>query len=142
LHLGEGRQVLGDRIGQHDLAFFRQDHRADRGERLGHRVDAEDGVLGHRSAARGISRAERLEVCDAALARDDRHRAGKLLRLDLGLQGLADPAEPIGREADLFGARRRKRLRPGNGKREGQRNDEDAEESPHESLPRRREAPS
>jgi hypothetical protein len=92
LLLGESGQVLGDGIGENDLPLFRQHHRRDGHEGLRHRVEAEDGVLRHRRAARRIAGAEGLEVGDAALARDDRDGAGKLLRLDLRLQRLPDPS--------------------------------------------------
>ena len=103
LHLGEGGEVLGNRIGEDDPPLLGEHHGGGGHEWLRHRVEAEDGVLGHRRAALRVPGAERLEVGDAALARDHGDGAGKLLRLDLGLQDLPDPAQPLGREADLFG---------------------------------------
>ena len=44
--LGEFRDIFGDGVGQRDLALFDQLHERDRGDRFGHRGDAEDGIVG------------------------------------------------------------------------------------------------
>ena len=110
--LGQLRQELRDGIGDEELAVLHEHHRRHRGERLGHGVEAEDGVLGHRLAGRLVAHAEGLEVDDLALARDERHRAGDLAGLDLAAQHAADALEPLRRQADLLRLRRRQALGP------------------------------
>jgi hypothetical protein len=77
-HLGqaEPRQIFRDRIVQSDLPLFDQHHDRRRGHRLGHRRNAEDGVLLHREVPRHILLAERLVVEDAVAADHHRHHAG------------------------------------------------------------------
>ena len=48
LRLGEGGDVLGQRIGNHQPPFLDQRHRRDRDDRLGHGIDAKNSVGGHR----------------------------------------------------------------------------------------------
>ena len=84
LHLGEGGNVLGDRIGDQQPPFLDQRHRGDRDDRLGHGIDAEDRVGGHRRPA-GPERAERLREADLAVPRDQHRDARRAARRDLAL---------------------------------------------------------
>ncbi len=68
-HRGELRQVFGDWFRQQQPSLFNERHRCDRDDRLGHRIDAEDGVLAHRRAA-GLKRAHCLMKADLAVTRE------------------------------------------------------------------------
>ena len=46
-------RYLGDRLVERDLALLDQHHERDRGDRLAHRIDAEDGVVLDRRVAPG-----------------------------------------------------------------------------------------
>ena len=47
LHVREGRDELADRVVEREVPLFIEHHHGDAGYRLGHRVQAEDGVLVH-----------------------------------------------------------------------------------------------
>ena len=74
LHVGEGGDVFRDRIGDEQPSLLDQHHRRDRDDRLGHRIDAEDRVVGHRRAA-GRS-APTVPIGDLAVARDQHGAPG------------------------------------------------------------------
>src|SRR5205814_7636966 len=48
------RDVLMDGLVERDAAFLDQHHEGDRSERLGHRIDSENGVVAHRRLALNI----------------------------------------------------------------------------------------
>ena len=75
------RNVGLDRIVQRDLALFDQHHERDAGERLGHRIDAEDRVDGQRRVALDVSLADSAEVSDLAVPRDEGHCARQSCRV-------------------------------------------------------------
>ena len=101
------RQPLRNRIVEHELAVFPQHHQRGRDNRLGHRREREDRVLLHRLVRFLVAPALRLEVDDLALARDQRHRAGNLVRVDVVLDERVDAFEPLRRHADGLGLRER-----------------------------------
>ena len=69
-------QIFGDRIGQKQPALLDQHHDGDRGHRLAHGREREDGVARHRHLAGGIEKADRLEVGELAFAGDRHDGAG------------------------------------------------------------------
>ena len=77
LEVRELGNVLRHRIVELPLAFLEQHHHRDAGDRLGHRVDAEDRVLLHRRAALQVALAGGLELHDLAVLRDHRDDAGR-----------------------------------------------------------------
>ena len=95
LKLRERREELRDRISEGDLALLDEHHRGDRGDRLRHRVDPEDGVRAHRRAGRLVAEAHGLEVGDSPLPSDQRHGARDLALGDVRLEHLPDPLEPL-----------------------------------------------
>ena len=101
------RQPLRDRIVEQELAVFPQHHQRRGHDRLGHRREGEDRVLLHRLVLFLVAPALRLEVDDLALARDQRHRAGNLVGVDVVLDEGVDALEPLRRHADRLGLRER-----------------------------------
>ena len=101
-HPAERRQVVGSRRIQFQLARFAQHQRRHGADRLGHRVDAEDGVVRHRCAARDVHHAVRLQVRDRAVARHRRHRAGKLPVADQALRRAGDAVAEVRGQLHLF----------------------------------------
>ena len=121
----ELREVPGDGIVEQDAPVLHQHHDRDRGERLGHRVEAEDRVLRHGRAALRIALAQRLEVGDLAPPRHQRDRAGIAALGDLALDHLGDARQLRRGEADLLRCRGGQPLRPG---RAGEQQDEQGDE--------------
>jgi hypothetical protein len=76
--------------------------------RLGHRHDPEDGVPLHRLLRLDVHQAVALEMSDAPVAGDERHRPGKGLRGNLPLHQIAYPRQALRRQADILGSRRRR----------------------------------
>ena len=105
----EFRDEARDRVAQADLAFFHQHHDRHAGDRLRHRSEAEDSVLGHRPVCFEISHALRFEVRDLAATSDQRDRAGDVACVDVAAYDLGDPFQPIARKAHFLGLRRRHR---------------------------------
>jgi len=99
---GEFGNELGKRIVEQQFAVFHQHHDAERDQRLGHREDAEDAVLGHRRVGGRVLPALRLEPADLATPRHHRHHAGRRALVDLALEGVAHPLKPQRREPDRF----------------------------------------
>ena len=65
-------------IGEPHLPVLDQHQDRDADDGLGHRHDAEDGVLLHRLLRLDVHQTVCLEVSDAAVARDERDRTGKV----------------------------------------------------------------
>ena len=101
------RQPLRDRVVEHELAVFPQHHQRRRHDRLGHRHQGEDRVAHHRQVLFLVAPALRLVMHDLALAADERHRAGNLIRVDVVLDERFDALEALGRHADGFRLRHR-----------------------------------
>ena len=97
------RNKSRDRIIELEMPLLVEAHQRDRGDRLRHRVEAEDRVVGHRRFALAIRHAHRLEVGDVAVARDERLASGDLPGLDIvAVQMIGNSIEPIGRESCAF----------------------------------------
>ena len=71
-------------------ALLDQLHRRDRGDRLGHRGDAEHGIQRHRRAVRDIAPSERAFIERPGLARGHRDDPRHLARLDRAAQRRVD----------------------------------------------------
>ena len=69
-HVGKGRQMLGDRVGEEQAAFFVEDHRGHADDRLGHGINAEDRIGAHGRAGGLVAEAEAFEIGDLAMAGD------------------------------------------------------------------------
>ena len=105
-------QELRYRIRQLETALLHEDHRRDRDQRFGHRIDPEDRILRHRRIGRLVAEAEALEVGDLALARDQHDRAGEPALVDLLLEHLRDALQALRRQPDLFRLDRGQRAAP------------------------------
>ena len=68
----ELRYVLLHRVAEPKPAFLVEQHQGDAGDRLGHGVDAENGVLGHRLGGLHVLGAEGAEVRHLAVPGDER----------------------------------------------------------------------
>jgi hypothetical protein len=114
----ERRKEFRHRIGELDLAVLDQHHGGDRDERLGHRIDAEDGIERHRLALFLVLVAGGVGIDELALAGDEHDRARELaVACRLG-QHRVDAVELLLGNANLLGLRLRQRrvdLTPGRG---------------------------
>jgi hypothetical protein len=108
LEVRELGNVLRHRIVELPLPFLEQHHHRHAGDRLRHRVDAEDRVLLHRRGALQVALAGGFELHDLAVPRHHRHDAGQLVLVDQRLHLALQPAEPLRRHADAFGSGARK----------------------------------
>jgi len=100
--IGEFRQILGDWGGDLQLALFRQDHRGDRGQRLGHRGDPEDRVELHRHRGLAVAPAERLGMGHMAAAGDQHDRPGDHVALDVLPECRREARETLRRQPDFL----------------------------------------
>ncbi|MDX5377773.1 MAG: hypothetical protein LPK08_09720, partial [Halomonas sp.] len=86
-----GRDEAADRVVQLKVAALIQHHKRHRGDRLGHGIDAEDGVVPHDLVPLQVHGAEGLLVGDVAVPGDLHLTAGDLLRADVvAFQMVAD----------------------------------------------------
>ncbi len=85
--------VLRDRLVELELALLPQHHGGDRGDRLGHRINAEDRVGLHRPALGQVHHSDRLPIDDFAVAGHRRDGPGKLFFLDHFLDDLVGTFE-------------------------------------------------
>ena len=69
--------VFGDRLVERDAALLDEHHEGDGGDRLRHRIDAEDRVFLHRHVAFDVGEALHCRVNDLAVTVDDRVGAGE-----------------------------------------------------------------
>ncbi|MNR11717.1 hypothetical protein D3C85_1280310 [compost metagenome] len=89
------RDVLADRIVESDLAFLDQHHDRHRGDRLRHRVDAEDRILGQRRLPLAVGHAQHRIQHDFAAPPHLDQRAGQLAACHVGgIEKLLDPLQP------------------------------------------------
>ena len=100
---------------QREAVLLVQDHHRDAGDRLAHRVDAEERVLRHGFLRFEVAVAVGVEVGDLAAAGDQAGGAGDLPGLDVAVHRRVDAGQAFGREADLL------RLRDGDLRVGGQR---------------------
>ena len=124
----ERRKEFRHRIGEFDLAVLDQHHGGDRDQRLGHRIDAKDGIQRHRLAFILVLEARGVGIDELALARDQHDRAGEFAIGNAFLERIVDAAELLFGHSDLLGRRlfqaEKVDLRPGRGRG----NDESAEQ--------------
>ncbi len=90
LHVGEGGNVLRDGIVELDLAVLDQLHRHDRGDRLGQRRQAEDGLVGDRRLGHHVLHAEGFVIDRLAVLLDQDVGAGDLAGRHLVPEELGD----------------------------------------------------
>ena len=124
LLIAEGGDPAGRGCAEREAVLLVQDHHGDAGDRLAHRVDAEERVLGHRFLRLEVAVAVRVEVRDLAAAGDQARGAGDFARLDVAVHRSVDAGEALGRETDLLGLRDgliRVGRREGGGGSQGQR---------------------
>ena len=86
-HVLQLGQVLFHRVVQAELALLDEHHHRDTGDRLGHRGDGEDRILGHGRLAGHVAVAERGLVGYLAMPRNHDNPAGDLPLIDKLLQG-------------------------------------------------------
>ena len=101
--VGEAGDEFRDRVVELKAALLVEHHDRRRGERLGHGIDAEDGVGPHRLVALDVGLAAGLGEGQLALAHDDRHHAGQAAAVDPAVHPLAHAVEPLSGKTDLFG---------------------------------------
>ena len=90
LHIREGGNVLRDGIVELDLSVLDQLHRHNRGDRLGQRRQAEDGLVGDRRLGHHVLHAEGFVIDLLAALPDQDVRAGNLAGRHLILEELGD----------------------------------------------------
>ena len=96
--------VAADGVVELKIALFVQHHQGHRGDRLGHGIDAEDGVVSHRLVPFPVHLAEGAEVGHVAVTRDGDLAAGNLAGLDVvAVQVGGDPLQPFGGKAGARG---------------------------------------
>jgi hypothetical protein len=88
--VGEGGKIFRDRVVKPKLAFVDQLHRHEARDRLAHRKQAEDGIIGHRQLGRDIAYAEEFAIDRLAVLLDQQDRAGDFSLRDLVAQIVAD----------------------------------------------------
>ena len=98
------RDVLRDRVVQLERAFFVQHHQRDAGDRLAHRIDAENRVARDRRRAFDVAFAVGEEMRLFAVARNQAQIAGQLAAVDVTFDERLDVAEFFVREAECHGA--------------------------------------
>ena len=77
------RNVFVDGLVERDAAFLDQHHEGDRGDRLGHRIDAEDGVVLDRRLALEVGKALHRAMDHLAAAVDQKLRPRKAAGIDI-----------------------------------------------------------
>ena len=101
------RNVAIDWISQIELPFFKKLHHRRARDHLRHRINPKDCVRCHRHFLCQVAIAVQREVCDLALARDHAHGSGMLSLLDVSLNGVMHPVQPLWRKPNPPRARRR-----------------------------------
>ncbi len=93
--VGEGRDELADRVGQLQRALLVQHHRGDRGDRLGHREDAPEGVGFDRETFLAVAGAVAGHVRELAVPAHRDQVAGQPPVVDVAGEGAVDPPQPF-----------------------------------------------
>ena len=95
---------LGDEVGHGvvdlPLALFVEHHQGRRRHRLGHRVDEEDGIGGHRRPRLDVLHPDAVDEGDLAVPREHRHDARQLALVDHPLHPGVEPFEALRGQAD------------------------------------------
>jgi len=87
--------VLGDRIGDVELAVVLKHQDRHGSDRLGHRGDPEQGIRLHRLSRRNVGPSARLQVQDLVLGDDDGDSARDFASVHRSLNCLADLRQSI-----------------------------------------------
>ena len=95
LQVREPGDVARHRVVEAPLALFVEHHQGDAGDRLRHRVDAEDGIALHRRAALDVPDAGHVDVDQLAAARHQGHHAREPAVVDHALHAGGEPFEPL-----------------------------------------------
>ena len=93
------RQIARDRLVELELAFLVEDQQRHARHWLGHRVDVEVSVAGHRAACIDVSEAVGVLVDDLAVSGDVSDDARNLARVDICVEVVVEPLEPLARHA-------------------------------------------
>ena len=101
--VGERGDEPRHRVGQLQRALLVEHHRGDGGDRLGHRVDAPDRVVGHRQPGLEVAQPMVGQVRDAPAPGDRDRPAREQAVVDVAAEVPVDPREPGGVEPDLPG---------------------------------------
>jgi hypothetical protein len=88
LQVGEFRNVFIQRVVELELALLIQRQQCHAGDRLGHGVQAEQAVRGHRAFGARVGVTVSLVVHDAAMPRHRHHDTGHPALVHLGLDGV------------------------------------------------------
>ena len=99
------RNVLRNRIRELHATLFDEDHRRDRNDRLGHRVDAEDRVGCHGRAGDGILLSVRQAMYDPAIPSNEHDSARNQTFVHVGAHGRVKLLQALGREPARTGRR-------------------------------------
>ena len=102
LHGAEGWNVVRQRFDQPETSFLKQGHQRRANDRLGHRIEAEDRIGGHRRPRFLVAPAERARVHDFAAAGDERIDPCINVAIDIGLHCRTDALKAPGAHSDRF----------------------------------------
>ena len=103
LGVGEFGDVGRHRVLEFDDAPLDELEETDRGDRLGHREDAEDGVVGDRRAAFHVGHAVDIPVDLLPMADDGDEGARHLPLVDVAVGQLGDAGQSAGVETKVLG---------------------------------------
>ena len=103
----EGRDEFRDRVVELKAALLVEHHDRRRGERLGHGIDAHDGVGSHRLVALDVGLAVGLCIGELALAHDRHRHARQPSAVDPVVHPLGDAVEPRCGKPNLVRSRER-----------------------------------
>ena len=112
LEFGDER---GNSVVESEASLFVQHHDRDRGDGLGHRVDAKERPLGHRRPRLEILDADGFEVGHLAASRHGRHRSGDPMFRDVSVQQIGRVTETRRRKPGGLGPGARSLARHGPG---------------------------
>src|SRR5450759_2342134 len=101
--LSKSHSSAGSGASESQLAGFDQHQRADAGDRLGHRGDAEDRVRLHRQAGFDVAMADAGELGYLVMSRDEHHGPGDLASLDASSDVRAGALKPWARQSHVLG---------------------------------------
>jgi hypothetical protein len=102
LHGPESRNVFRQRFDQPETSFLEQRHQRRADNRLGHRVEAENRIGGHRRARLLVAPAELARVHDFAAPGDQRTDPCVNAAIDIGLHRRSDALEAPGAHSNRF----------------------------------------
>ena len=110
LRLAERRDEFAHFVGELQLALLDEHHAGDRGDRLGHRVDAIHRVCGDRERVLDVAHAIVAHVCHLAVAGDGDRVAGQPAVVHVGSEVVVDAREALRAHSHFFRSNRRRDL--------------------------------